>query len=554
MKRLTILFAGLATLLGASCIENDIPYPDAAVSIEDVSGEGFSVRQIDVSTRTVYLTLDEQTDIRNVRIDEVRFGVTSRDAKLTEEELLGAVRTSRQLTGVFDLRAPIYVTLSLYADYEWTICAEQQIDRYFRVGRQVGSEEFDLETRTVTAYVAKGTDLGSITVEQLRLGPEGTVYSPTADELSGTSFETVRFVDVTCYGRTERWLLYVRETDLTVELTGAYAGSQVIWLFATGVAGETMGFRYRRAGDGEWLQVPDVAIDGGSFSARVSVEEESAYEVIAFCGEDESARETVTTAGVQQLPNSSFEEWSESDDIVYPYAAGATPFWGTGNKGAKIAGETLTDKGEARPGSEGAYGADLKSKFANIFGAGKFAAGNLFVGEYLRNEGTNGVLTFGRSFTLRPTRLRFWVKYNQGTIDRVKSMPAGTTLAEGDPDMGHVYIALGTWGATPEKLARYGTDSDGNQVGTADSPFCVDTRSVATFFNAEGEDVVAYGERLFNASITEWTQVAIELDYRRYDVDPTHIIVVCTASRWGDYFTGSSKSEMWLDDFVLEYD
>ena len=31
-------------------------------------------------------------------------------------------------------------------------------------------------------------------------------------------------------------------------------------------------------------------------------------------------------------------------------------------------------------------------------------------------------------------------------------------------------------------------------------------------------------------------------------------MIVCSASRWGDYFTGSTKSEMWVDDFELIYD
>ncbi len=556
MRRFTLFFAGLAALLGASCIENDIPYPDAAVSIESVTGEGFTVRQIDVTTRTVFLTLDERTDIRRVRIDEVRLGVTSRDAKLTEEELLAAVRVSRPLTGEFDLRAPIYVTLSLYADYDWTICAEQQIDRSFRVGRQVGPEEIDPETRTATAYVAKGTDLGSIEVKQLRLGPDGvTTYSPTAAELSGTSFETVRFVDVTCHGRTERWLLYVRETDKSVELTGAYPGSRVVWLFATGVAGETMGFRCRRAGEEEWLPVEDVAVDGGSFSARMPAEAETSYEVMAFCGADESEPVSVTTGIERQLPNNGFEQWCTVKDIVYPYAAGDDPFWGTGNMGAALGNKTLTNEGEPRPGSEGRCGADLQSQFVGLGGTiGKFAAGNLFVGEYIRNAVTNGVLTFGRSFVQRPTRLRFWAKFQQGPITRLKSKPAGSDIKLGDPDIGHVYIALGTWGATPEKVARYGKDADGTQVGTADSPICIDTRSVATFFDANGEDVIAYGEKVFDAPVDGWTEFTIELDYRRYDVAPTNIMVVCTASRWGDYFTGSESNRLWLDDFVLEYD
>ena len=51
MKRLTILFALLAAF-GVSCIENDIPYPDATINIESLTGQGFTAR-IEASTRTV---------------------------------------------------------------------------------------------------------------------------------------------------------------------------------------------------------------------------------------------------------------------------------------------------------------------------------------------------------------------------------------------------------------------------------------------------------------------------------------------------------------------
>ena len=46
----------------------------------------------------------------------------------------------------------------------------------------------------------------------------------------------------------------------------------------------------------------------------------------------------------------------------------------------------------------------------------------------------------------------------------------------------------------------------------------------------------------------------MKLDYTTTNVAPTHLIVVCSASRYGDYFTGSSDSEMWVDDFELIYE
>lgn len=559
MKYPTILLFSAAALLSASCIENDIPYPEVEVFINEMSGEGFTASS-NASSRTVVLTLDEQTDIRNVRIENTVFGVTPHATTLKAEQLIEQVRTSQPLTGTFDLRTPIYTTLSLYQDYDWTISAEQQIEYLFSVEGQVGSTQIDPQTRTVTAYVAKDADLNQVVVSSLKLGPSAiSTYSPTLEELSGTQFNSVRFVDVTCHDRTERWLVSVKHTDKSVELTGVYAWSRVVWLYGSGIQGMACGFRYQKTGETEWHEVPNVTSDGGSFSAHLSVEPETQYSFIAYCGDEATEpSQPVTTDPVEPLRNGGFEEWSIDDDIVYPYLPGAAPYWSTGNKGAKIANTTLTDKCDPRPGSSGQYGAYLKSQFANLVGVGKFAAGNLFLGHYVRNEGTNGVLTFGRSFKLRPTRLRIRAKYRQGVIDRLKTVPVGSNIKIGDPDNGHIYIALGTWTA-----AEYGKDSKGNQIGTDDSPICVDTRDVSTFFRPDGKDVIAYGEYVFDANTEDafpsehqdgWVTMDIKLDYRVRNVAPTHMMIVCSASRWGDYFTGSTKSEMWVDDFELIYE
>lgn len=254
------------------------------------------------------------------------------------------------------------------------------------------------------------------------------------------------------------------------------------------------------------------------------------------------------------LPNCGLEEWSTIDDIIYPYLADADPFWGTGNVGASVAGATLTDKNsDVRPGSEGIYSARLESMYANVAGIGKFAAGNIYTGTYVKNVGTNGVITFGRPFELRPTALRAWIKYNCGAVDRIKGLPAGSTLKEGDPDFGVIYIALGTW--TKEE---YGvtTERDGSQVmyGNSSSPICIDTRYESSFFDPYSKDVVGYGELLLDYSIEDWTQVTIPINYVATDIRPTHIVVVFSSSRYGDYFTGSTKSVMFVDDVELLYD
>ncbi|MDE7388845.1 MAG: PCMD domain-containing protein, partial [Muribaculaceae bacterium] len=43
-----------------------------------------------------------------------------------------------------------------------------------------------------------------------------------------------------------------------------------------------------------------------------------------------------------------------------------------------------------------------------------------------------------------------------------------------------------------------------------------------------------------------------KLDYRRTDVRASYLVLVCTASYYGDYFTGG-PSVMYLDDLNFEY-
>lgn len=571
MRRDIRLFAGmlLSAFVAAGCVENDLPYPSVTVNISAIKGEGFTVKELDVANRSLVLTLDESTDIRNVRIDSIGYSIVPHNVS-TNLDLDGAledITSTVTFPATFDLRGPVRMNLSLYEDFEWTISAEQTIDRRFRVAGQVGKPVFDLANRTATAYVAKNADRSHVSIEELRLEPDGiATYEPTLDELTQKNFEeSMRFVNVTCHGRTEQWMIYILPNDKNVEMTSppqdnAWPG--VIWLYGSGIEGLPMGFRYRKKTDTraeeEWLEVPaeQITISGGSFSGYINREPDTAYEIKSYCGDDETdVFEVKAEPAPPQLPNGSFEEWSTSDKgIVYPYAEGAEPYWGTGNVGSSIAGETLTQACEPRPGSSGRYGANLKSKFANVMGIGKFAAGNIFMGTYAATDGTNGLLTFGRSFTARPTALRLWVKFKGGLIDYAgKNTPAGVGV--GTPDNGSIFIALGTWkkedyGMVPASVPKYG----GQMLGTDDSPICIATREIGTLFKPTGPDVIGYGEYIMVDDIDEWTEITIPIKYKATDLEPTNLLIVCASSRWGDYFTGSVRSEMWLDDLELVYE
>lgn len=544
MRILIVVTLAVAALLSASCIRNDIPYPVVELSILGVTGEGFvcEAGDIDASNRIVTLRLDETTDISRVRI--------------TGMEITEGASSSMTLPAEVDMRGDVEVVLSLYQDYEWTLRAEQNIERQFSVEGQIGATVFDYDRRTATATVPMDTDMNAIKVTALKLGPADiTTMTPSAEEL--TSFETYRSVEVRYHDFREIWRLYVVQTDVNVAVSRADAWTRVMWLYGQGRPEAERGFVYRVQGTEEWTAVPqgDVAVDGGVFSACVrGLEPQTTYEVAATSDGEMSAVVTVSTGLETPLANGGFEEWATEGGIVYPGQSSATAFWGTGNTGAAIAGVTLTDGDEdVRPGSAGCYSARLESRLAGIAGIGRLAAGNLFTGRYVGTRGTNGIVGFGRPFTERPVALRGWVKYTQGEITDVGSnLPAGVNVSKGDPDEGIVYCALGTW--TKEEYGVCRQESGEQLLGTDEVPICIDTRDPGSVFDPEAPAVVAYGEMVLGATVGEWQEFTIELDYRATDVVPTHIVVVCSASRYGDYYTGSRNSIMWVDDFELLYE
>ena len=513
------------------CIENDVPYPVVKLSVLNVEAEGTkSAPVIDAASHSIHMELEETTDIRKVNI--------------TKFEVSEGAKCSVAFPGTFDLRTPLYFTLSMYQEWEWTLTASQEIERYFRVDGQIGESVIDAEHFIATAYVPMDTDMKAITITDIKLGPKDiTTYS--VDPLTFTDFEeSVRLVDVSYHGDiTESWTLQVVPTDVEVEFTAVDAWAERIWLYANGRADSTLGFRYRVAGTEVWTEVEDVTVDGGSFTACVAgLSTLTQYEVVAYSGENETPVVTVTTEDTFLLPNAGFEEWSVINNVVYPYLADAAPYWNTGNDGAAIAGTTLTEPTtDIRPGSEGKCAAALQSKKASLMGIGKFAAGNLFVGEFGGLQGTNGLVNFGRPCTARPVALHGWVKYTCGTIDEIGKVPsARPDLKKGDSDEGQIVIAVGNWTA-----AEYG--------GSVDCPVVVNTQDESTFFNPRGKDVIGSGELIFTESTDGWMEFTLPLDYRSTSEIPTHIIIICTGSRYGDYFTGSTQSLMLVDDFELIY-
>ena len=286
-----------------------------------------------------------------------------------------------------------------------------------------------------------------------------------------------------------------------------------------------------------WTEVAATAGENNTYTAvgaDFAAEKNYTYKLVVDSVDAGKALTHQTAAGAQ-IPNGDMESWSDVGGVIYPYAAGASPFWLTGNDGAKMAGATLTKSStDVRPGSTGQYSAELKSQKASVMGIGKFAAGNLFVGTFSMN-GLNGTVNFGRDFkfTAKPKSLSFWMKHNEGTINEGAGTPAEAT----GTDKATIMVIITNW----------------------DTPYAVNTADQSTFFSmadlATMEGVIGYGYIEKRESATEWAEYTIDITYREdmKNVKPKKLVVSFTPSGFGDYFTGSTDSWMYVDDIIFNY-
>jgi hypothetical protein len=302
------------------------------------------------------------------------------------------------------------------------------------------------------------------------------------------------------------------------------------------------GLKYRVYGTQAWTEATTTT-SGTTISANLTgLTPGTQYEYVATADEfTSSVVYRFTTETASQLPNSSFENsCTGSDDAICFYNAGESMFWDSGNHGSITANTNITQLSTEKVHA-GTYSVKLSSQQVGLFGITKFAAGNIFVGQYLTTNGTNGVLGWGRAWTSRPTKLRGWLHYTPGTVESTSSdVPS---LSKGDTDMGIIYIAL--LDETTKTYTKSGT--------TWSYPVIVNT-GTKEFFSKDDDNVIAYGEKVLTSATSGDSMVEFEitLDYKK-NVIPSNIMITCSASRYGDYFAGGN-STLYLDSFELVYE
>lgn len=513
-----VLLALLATVTG--CIHNDIPYPRIPAGFSSIVAENtVQAASIDSVNRTVTFFLNEEADPAKVRVSE--WTLSPDGAQWADSAAFKA--------GV-DLTSPKATTVRLYQDYTWTINIVQEIERRFTIDGQIGATTIDVAGQRIIVSVPMQADLRHLVVTDMKLGGPEAQYSP---QLVGesTDFTGPVRVEVTEHGRTRVWTIYVETAESTVTIDRADAWTSVAWLYASAQEGKDNGFQYREAGQTEWVNVPEMWIthQGGAFTARLQdLKPLTTYEARAYSDTEYTPMVDFTTEDVYYLPNGNLESWWLDGKVWCPWPEGGQRYWDTGNKGATTLGSSNTYPDTDTPSGTG-YSACLETRFVGIAGIGKLAAGNLFAGAYLRTVGTNGVLSMGREFTMHPLALEGEFKYKTAPISSVAS---GFEQMKGQPDTCAVWIALID---APEPF----------EIRTAPSD--------RHLFDPEASDVIAYGRFEVGYDVDNWTRFTVPLVYKDTYRRPTYILIVASASKYGDYFTGGNGAIMWVDNLSLKF-
>lgn len=295
-------------------------------------------------------------------------------------------------------------------------------------------------------------------------------------------------------------------------------------------------FQWKKSSDADWSELTNDALTiDASDNVKATLKglpptTTYEYRLIYTNGEAEVVSDPVTFTTEQQIAlyNGGFENWWMDGKVAYANEQGKS-YWDTSNQGAaSFGGSNTTQTTEVVHSGNSA--AMLQSKYIVI----KFAAASLYTGTFGELVGTSGAkLNWGVPFTARPTALRGWMQYAPKEINRTGSdLPSGTP-GKGEPDQCGMYCAL-----LSEELH-------------------VDNTDMSTFPNWETDSrVIAYGALPAEQNVHsngEWKEVNIPLVYRDLNRKPTHLLVVFSASKYGDYFHGGEGSILYVDDFSLEY-
>ena len=285
-------------------------------------------------------------------------------------------------------------------------------------------------------------------------------------------------------------------------------------------------FQWKKATDSEWTDYTGAVSyndAAATFSAELyGLQGATAYVFRVKTDKEEETREVnFTTASAGTIPNLSFDDWYQDGKVWYAAANSSSRVWDSANKGAaSLIGSTTTPETTSVVRGKAAR---MESDYAVL----KFAAGNIYIGTFVKLAGMGAELDWGIPFSSRPVALHGYYRYSPVKIDRTESP---YDYKKGDMDACSIKMYLCDWSA----------------------PFRVNT-STGTFLQDDDSAIIAMCDFTSNVATDGYVEFTFPLQYRDART-PKYVVIVGAASRLGDYFTGGEGSVLWLDELSLVYD
>ena len=297
---------------------------------------------------------------------------------------------------------------------------------------------------------------------------------------------------------------------------------------------EGITFQYRKQAANDWIDVDPMLVEADdaakTYKAEIwGLDGGTSYVFRAVSALDKETKEkNFTTESAGTIPNMGFDLWYKSGEIWYPNENSSNFYWDTANGGSDAVGVYPTNpEYEHKKGGDAA--AKLESKDVALVG---LAAGNIYSGKFVKANTSltdpGAELDWGVKFSSRPLALKGYVDYKPGIVNKYK---APHTSMNGKQDIGSIHVFITDWS----------------------SPFRISTSSgkFVDFDNDTG--IIAHGSADFNQT-SGYIEFLIPLTYRNTTRIPNYVVIAASASKYGDYFTGSTSSVMYVDEFSFVYD
>ena len=371
------------------------------------------------------------------------------------------------------------------------------------------------------------------------------------------------WVDPTTHEYSYTFYVSTKPTTGVTTTTGAW--DNLVYLKAenlslgSGVSAEGIKFQYREAvssqsrvseaDDEGWIDVKTTEKDGvyTAFISGLTADTEYEYRLVNVDEVEIQGAKSIKTAAApaegeatqEQLQNAGFENWYKSGSVWYAATEtdynGGNYMWDSSNPGSGNFGVNPTTQS-----TDVKYGGNSAAKLETQYAFIKLAAASLYYGRFNDLVGTKGAkIDFGQPFTSRPIAFKGWYQYKPVAIDYVGGNQPANTVSKGDMDLCSIFIIL--------------------SKGT----YQVDNTKTETLLTAQNiwnnDQFIAYGELPVDQCVNtngEWKEFNIPLQYKesQFGEQPTHLIIVCSSSKYGDYFTGGKGSTLYVDDFSLVYE